>query len=88
MVGLTHAGATYEIRVQGHLDSRWSGWFDDLVMSHEPAGATRLTGPVADQAALYGLLERLRDLGLELLSVDRVQDRDPRDPQELDGRPA
>jgi hypothetical protein len=62
--------ATYEIRVRGQLDDHWSEWFDGLTLAHGADGTTVLHGPVADQAALYGLLERVRDLGLPLLSVN------------------
>lgn len=62
--------AVYEIRVKGVLDDRWSGWFDGMAVSSDDAsGETTLSGPVADQAALHGLLVRVRDLGLPLLSV-------------------
>ena len=74
-------GDWYEIRIQGRLHDRWSSWFDDLDLSHTDDGATVLRGPVADQAALHGLLHKLRDLGLPLLSVARAN---PRDPSELD----
>jgi len=63
----------YEIQVQGRLDPRWSGWFDELTVAAGPDGTTVLRGPVADQAALHGLLARLRDLGLPLLSVVQVE---------------
>jgi hypothetical protein len=63
--------AEYLIRVRGHLDARWSAWFDGLAITHEPGGDTTLAGPVADKAALYGLLARARDLGLTLLAVAR-----------------
>lgn len=59
----------YEIRLKGLLDERWTGYFDGLDMAHEAAGTTRLVGLLADQAALYGVLNRLRDLGIALLSV-------------------
>ena len=59
----------YQIRVQGHLDQIWSAWFDNLTIQHDPDGGTTLAGPVADQAALYGLIEKARDLGLTLLAV-------------------
>lgn len=62
----------YEIRVEGHLDSLWSEWFDGLALSHRDDGTTLLVGPVADQAALHGLLAQVRDLGLPLLSVNRL----------------
>jgi hypothetical protein len=67
-------GATfYRIRVQGHLRPEWSDWFDGMTITWEANGETALTGPVADQAALHGLLVRVRDLGLVLVSVDRLQ---------------
>jgi len=65
-------GHWYEIRIQGRLDERWSAWFDELTLSHED-GTTVLRGPVTDQAALHGLLHKLRDLGLPLLSVTRAE---------------
>jgi len=64
--------AVYEIRVKGKLDDRWSGWFDGLTISREANGESILTGTVADQAALYGLLSRMRDLALVLVSVRRL----------------
>ena len=63
--------AGYEIRIQGHLDSRWTTWFEDLSLTRQPDGTTLLQGRVADQAALHGLLQRIRDLGLSLDSVTR-----------------
>ena len=63
----------YEIRLRGHLDARWAAWFDGMVLTREGDGTTRLRGPVADQAALHGLLRRVRDLGLPLLSVTRLE---------------
>jgi hypothetical protein len=59
----------YEIRIEGHLDTRWAAWFDGLALTHETDGTTVLHGPVVDQAALHGLLQRVRDLGLPLVSV-------------------
>jgi hypothetical protein len=62
----------YEIKVKGVLDSRWSEWFDGMtVRSDDACGQTTLSGPVADQAALHGLLNKVRDLGLPLLAVRR-----------------
>ena len=59
----------YQIRIKGQLDRHWAGWFDDMVITLDDGGETLLTGPVADQAALYGVLRKVRDLGLPLLSV-------------------
>jgi len=62
----------YEIRVNGVLGSGWSAWFDGLQVTSDDRGQTTIAGPIADQAALYGLLARVRDLGLELLEVRRT----------------
>lgn len=60
----------YEIRVRGHLDERWSDWFDGMTITLTEDGDTLLTGPVVDQAALYGLLRKVRDVGMPLASVN------------------
>ena len=65
--------AIYQIRVKGHLDRKWSDWFDGFTIVAQTNDETLLTGPVADQAALHGLLAKIRDLGLPLLSVKRVK---------------
>ena len=62
-------GETYHIRIKGHLSDHWSGWFDGMTIRNEPNGDAVLVGPIVDQAALYGLLTKIRDLGLPLLSV-------------------
>ena len=62
----------YRVRILGHLDPAWSDWFDDLAIAQEEDGTTTLTGPLVDQAALYGLLSRLRDLGATLLAVESL----------------
>jgi hypothetical protein len=62
----------YEIRVKGVLDRGWSAWFDGLEVTSDERGQTTLAGPVTDQAALHGLLAKIRDLGLELLVVRRT----------------
>jgi hypothetical protein len=67
----------YEIRLKGHLDSRWAAWFDGLSLTNESDGTTIIHGPVADQAALYGLLQKVRDIGLPLVSVTQVQPDKP-----------
>ncbi len=63
----------YEIRLRGHLDSRWTAWFDGLSLTNESDGTTIIYGPVADQAALHGLLQKVRDVGLPLISVNCVE---------------
>ena len=62
----------YEIRIKGHLDDRWVDWFEGLTITLEDNGETLLTGPVVDQAALHGWLSKVRDLGMPLLSVNRI----------------
>jgi hypothetical protein len=62
----------YEIRLRGHLDAHWTAWFDGSTVSRESGGTTVISGSIADQAALHGLLQRVRDLGLPLVSVQRV----------------
>ena len=64
--------ARYQIRVRGALDPRWSGWFAELTIIPDADGSTLLAGPLADQAALYGVISRMRDLGLTLLAVARL----------------
>jgi hypothetical protein len=63
---------TYHIRVRGHLDAAWASWFEELAVTNERGGEALLAGPIVDQAALHGILVRIRDLGLPLLSVNRV----------------
>ena len=63
----------YEIRLKGHLDSRWAVWFDGMTLTAKSDGTTLIAGPVVDQAALHGLLHRLRDIGLPLVSVNHVE---------------
>ncbi len=66
----------YAITVKGHLDPCWSEWFAGLTMAYTESGETILSGPVADQAALHGLLMRIRDLNLTLISVNRSETKD------------
>jgi hypothetical protein len=68
----------YRIRVRGHLDARWSDWLEGMAVHHQDDGTTELIGPVADQAAVHGVIARIRDLGLPLISVNRVES-EPRD---------
>ncbi len=63
----------YQIRLKGHLGEQWTAWFDDLTITREENGETLLTGPVVDQAALHGLLRKVRDLGMTLISVIRMK---------------
>jgi hypothetical protein len=63
----------YEILVRGKLDTHWSRWFADLQIIPQPDGNTLITGPIADQAALYGVISRMRDLGMVLISVERIR---------------
>ena len=67
----TNEGGSYEIRLKGHLNARWADWFDGLTLTQESDGTTLLSGPVVDQAALHGLLGKVRDLGLPLIAVSR-----------------
>lgn len=68
-------GELYEIRVRGHLDARAARWFEEMTITPLPGGETLLRGRVADQSALFGLLNRVRDLGLDLLSVSAARQR-------------
>jgi len=67
-----HGSKDYRIKLKGHLDPKWSDWFEQMAISTQ-GGETILTGPVADQAALHGLLIRIRDLNLTLLAVERLE---------------
>jgi hypothetical protein len=69
----------YEVRLTGHLDEHWVAWFDGMTVSRAGDGTTVISGPVADQAALHGVLRRVRDLGLPLISVREVE-ADPSEP--------
>jgi hypothetical protein len=66
----------YRIVVRGVLDLKWSDWFDGMTVTPQPGGETLLTGPVTDQAALHGLLQKIRDMGLPLVSVGPVEIED------------
>jgi hypothetical protein len=70
----------YEIRLAGHLDQRWAPWFDGLTLVRRSDGTTVLTGPVVDQAGLHGLLQKVRDLGLQLVSVTQLAPHPPAPP--------
>ena len=62
----------YEIKIEGHLGTQWKDWFDGMTMNLDENGGTVLTGPVVDQSALHGLLKKVRDLGMPLISVNRI----------------
>ena len=62
----------YQIRIKGHLGSQWTDWFEGLTITREDNGDTLLTGPVVDQAALHGLLKKIRDLGMTLISIQTI----------------
>ena len=81
-----HTATHYEIRVEGHLGSSWSSWFEGMHIRHEQSGETILAGPIADQAALHGILMRIRDLGLPLVSVQRVAQAEPQACDRQSGR--
>jgi hypothetical protein len=70
-----HVDESYEIKLKGHLDESWADWFDGLTFTHESDGTTTLRGEIIDQAALHGLLKKIRDLGMPLLSVNRVESK-------------
>jgi hypothetical protein len=76
-----HGPGFYEIRLKGHLHDRWAEWFDGLTITREDNGETLLAGPVVDQAALHGLLRRVRDLGLPLVSVMQVDPKPAKGPE-------
>jgi hypothetical protein len=75
--GQDRGSGRYEIRVKGHLASRWAAWFDGMTLTNEGDGTTSIQGPVIDQAALHGLLHRLRDTGLPLISVTQLDPFQP-----------
>ncbi len=66
--------ATYQIKVRGHLDQMWSGWFNGMVFTHDDDGTTTLSGPLPDQAALHSVLDKIRDMNLTLVLVQLIED--------------
>ena len=79
--GRSHSPELHEIRVHGHLDKRWAEWVHGLAFTHEIDGTTTLIGPLADQAALHGVLNRMRDLGIPIVSVRRLSVDEPGSPR-------
>jgi uncharacterized membrane protein len=71
-MGFSHL---YKFQVQGELSPRWTGWFEGMQIIPQPDGTTLLIGEVADQAALHGILKKIRDIGLELLLVERIEEQ-------------
>lgn len=63
------------MKLKGHLSNRWSSWFEGLTISNDEEGYTTLSGPIADQAALFGLLKKVRDMGMPLLSLNRIEEK-------------
>jgi hypothetical protein len=78
--GSPRGSGQYEIRLQGHLAGRWAAWFDGLALTRENDGTTLIRGPAADQAALHGLLQKVRDTGLPLVSVTQLEPDAPANP--------
>jgi hypothetical protein len=78
--GKPDGSGQYEIRLQGHLAGRWAAWFDGMALTCESDGTTLIQGPAADQAALHGLLQKVRDTGLPLVSVTQVEPDQPARP--------
>ena len=72
-----HSSGHYEIRLKGHLDARWAAWFDGLSLTLEADGTTVIYGQIVDQAALHGVLHKVRDVGLPLIAVSRVDPDHP-----------
>ena len=66
---------TYQIKLKGHLNQSWADWFDEMTFIHESDGTTTLTGEIIDQSALHGLLKKIRDLGLPLISVNQIDSK-------------
>jgi hypothetical protein len=81
-IGRWDDAGRYEIRLKGHLDARWAAWFDGLTLTQDNDGTTTVRGAIVDQAALHGLLQRVRDIGLPLMSVTRI---DPESPSTTQG---
>ena len=72
-----HGPGQYQLRIRGHLDSSWTNWFEGMALTQENDGTTSLCGPVLDQAALHGLLAKVRDIGATLIAVNLLEDPSP-----------
>lgn len=73
----------YQIRIEGQLGQQWTDWFEGLTIIQEEGGRTVLTGPVVDQSALHGLLKKVRDLGMPLISVNRIETAGSQNPDQI-----
>ena len=73
----------YQIRIEGPLDQQWTDWFEGLTITQEEGGTTVLTGAIADQSALHGLLKKVRDLGIPLVSVNRIETAGSPNPDQI-----
>ena len=71
-----HRPGQYQLRIRGHLDGSWTDWFEGMALTHESDGTTSLCGPL-DQAALHGLLAKVRNIGATLIAVNLLEDQDP-----------
>ena len=74
---------SYQIRIEGQLGQQWADWFEGFSVTREQAGTTLLTGPVIDQSELHGLLKKVRDLGMPLISVNRIERTGSPDPDQI-----
>jgi hypothetical protein len=74
-IPLSDQPSVFQIRIKGHLGRQWADWFDGMAITLEDDGDTLLTGPVADQATLHGLIKKVRDLGMTLVSINSVSDQ-------------
>jgi hypothetical protein len=75
----------YEVKLQGHLDTKWSEWFYGMTITHERDGATTLCGPLPDQIVLHSVLDRIRDMNLQLVSVNQIVSHDQTSNDEVKG---
>lgn len=73
----------YQIRIEGQFDQQWTDWFEGLTITQEEDGTTLLTGPIVDQSALHGLLKKVRDLGIPLVSVNRMETTGSTNPDQI-----
>jgi hypothetical protein len=82
---LKNTSQRYEIKLRGHLDTKWSEWFYGMSVIHEPDGNTTLYGPIPDQIVLHSVLDRIRDMNLQLISVNQTESDAPTNRDEVNG---